>query len=168
MSSKFIRVIITIQIVSCTAAAKNPVSGDQLSWKVMNTQTSRTNQKIAWTLKALVLSDYIISTNLSVAMSEKSCTRRTEEQNKIRMSNLQWGERVHSSSAWPCAVCEAFLLAAGVWLGQHGSCNQTRWLTAVEMARGILTAALCYSLCIHQILQLNWFLKYLVKLDLIK
>lgn len=126
---------------SCRAAAKSPPPGDQLSWRVMGTQTSRTNQKIAWTLKALnVLLRYIICTTLCCNIWENPANaqreQRTEERNKIRMSHLQWEERVRSSSAWPCAVCEASLLAAGVWLGLHGSCSQMHWLTAVEMAHG--------------------------------
>ncbi len=81
MFSKFITIIITIQIVSCRAAVASPVPGDHHFWRAMSTQTSRTNQKIAWTLKALVVfSHYIISTNLSVAVSEKNLTNTQREQ----------------------------------------------------------------------------------------
>lgn len=148
MSSKSIWITITIQMNCYLARLLSPVSGKQLSWRVMCIQTSRTNSQNSQDSKTT-------SCPFTKTLATTQGTQRqqkTEEGNKIRMSHLQWEERVHSFSAWPCAVCEASLLAAEVWSGPHGSCNQMRWLTAVEMGHRLLTFVFWDSHGIYKIL----------------
>lgn len=142
MSSKSIWIPITIQM-NCYLQYCSVLfleSNFPGEWCVFQPQEQI--HKIARTLKALVV------LSIKLWLPHKA----HKENKKTRMSHLQWEERVHSSSAWPCAVCEASLLAAEVWSGPHGSCNQMRWLTAVEMGHRLLTFAFWDSHGIHKIL----------------